>query len=131
MIVSRKAKAKKPVTFALVRKLALALPGVEEGTSYGTPGFKVCGKFLTRLRNEDDSLVFKVSSIEEREFLIRTDPAMYFITEHYRDYPAVLVRLATVELTVVAQLLEESWRRSAPRKLIVEYDAVQSATKAK
>jgi hypothetical protein len=129
--VPRKAKPKTPVTFAVVRKLALALPGVAEGTSYGTPGFKVCGKFLTRLRHEDDSLVFKVSSIEERDFLVQTDPTVYFITEHYRDYPAVLVRLATADSNLVAEMLKESFRRVAPPKLIAKYNATQLRARAK
>jgi hypothetical protein len=38
-----------PVTLATVRRLALGFPGVEEGLSYGTPGFRVRGKFLARL----------------------------------------------------------------------------------
>jgi YjbR len=48
-----------PVTFETVRAIALALPGVEEGTSYGTPAFRVRGKFLARLREDGETLVVK------------------------------------------------------------------------
>ncbi len=109
---------KQGVSFAAARKLALALPGVEEGTSYGTPGFKVRGKFLTHLRVEDNSLVFKVGSIEERDFLLKADPGVFFITDHYRDYPAVLVRLATVRPALLKEMFAQSWRRIAPRRLL-------------
>jgi hypothetical protein len=48
-----------PVAFATVRKIALALPGVEAGTSFGTPAFHVRGKFLARLREDGETLVVK------------------------------------------------------------------------
>jgi hypothetical protein len=47
-------------TFEQVREMMLALPAVEEGSSYGTPGFRVNGKFMSRLR-EPDVLVLKPS----------------------------------------------------------------------
>ena len=111
------------VSWAAVRRLALALPGVEETTSYGTAAFKVRGKFLTRLKEDGESLVLKVGSIDERDFLLKANPAVFFITEHYRDYPALLVRLAAARPALLAQLLEESWRRAAPRKLVAAFDA--------
>jgi len=48
-----------PVTFEMARQIALALPGVEEGTSYGAPAFRVRGKFLARLREDGATLVVK------------------------------------------------------------------------
>jgi hypothetical protein len=114
-------KTSKTFTFAALKKLALALPGVEESTSYGTPAFKVCGKFLTRLHDEEPALVFKVSSIAERDRLLQQDPAVFYITEHYRNYAALLVRLATGRPAVIAQLLEDSWLREAPRRLLAEF----------
>jgi hypothetical protein len=47
------------VTLATVRRLALAFPGVEEGLSYGTPGFRVRGKFLARMKEDGETLVVK------------------------------------------------------------------------
>src|SRR5258708_20778664 len=117
---TRKTKAKRPLTFAAVRKVALALPGVEEGTSYGTPAFKVRGKFLTRLREEDQSLVLTVRSMAERDALLQADPEVFHVTEHYRNYPHVLVRLATVQKDVLARMLTDSWCRVAPRQLLQE-----------
>ncbi|HLQ38458.1 MAG TPA: MmcQ/YjbR family DNA-binding protein [Planctomycetota bacterium] len=110
------------MTFAAVRQLAFALPGVEEGSSYGTPAFKVRGKFLTRLREEDQSLVLTVGSMVERDALLRADPEVFHVTEHYRNYPHVLVRLATVQKDVLARMLTDSWCRVAPRRLLAERD---------
>jgi hypothetical protein len=109
------------VTLATVRRLALAFPGVEEGLSYGTPGFRVRGKFLARLWEDGETLVVKCGD-NERDFRMKADPATFFITEHYRGYPTVLVRLARVREDDLQAVLEEAWRRQAPRRLVKEYD---------
>ncbi len=106
-------------TYDRVCQLARALPGVEEGTSYGTPGLKVRGKFLARLR-EEGVLVVKVGSMVERDYLRTSDPAIFYITDHYRDYPAVLVRLPCVSEPMLRELLTDAWRRIAPRRLVAQ-----------
>ena len=110
------------VTFETVRQLAVALPGVEEGTWFGTPAFRVRGKSFARLREEGDVLVVKVD-IGYQEALIRTAPETYFITPHYAGYPAVLVRLAMVDEEELRGLLAEAWRLSAPKRLVANFDA--------
>ncbi|MEI9965116.1 MAG: hypothetical protein WDM92_10790 [Caulobacteraceae bacterium] len=71
-----------------VRTLVLGFPGTEEGTSYGHPSFKAFGKFLTRIRDEDDSLVLSDVGVDEREMLMEVDPDTFHVTPHYRNYPA-------------------------------------------
>lgn len=115
---SRRAK---PVTFDTVRELGLALPGVEEGLSYGTPALKVRGKLVARLRDDGDSLVVMID-FDEREMLMTADPETFYITEHYRNYPAMLVRLSKADVAVLRDLLEDSWRRAAPKRMVAEYD---------
>ncbi len=110
------------MTWEDVRAIALSLPGVEESTSYGTPSFKVNGKFLTRLRPEDDSLVLVDVPFDEREMLIAAEPATFHITPHYKDYPSVLARLATVHPGSLRNFLERRWRRVAPKRLVKTYD---------
>lgn len=112
---------RQPTHLQTVRRVALALPGVEEGPCYGTPGFRVRGKFLARLWEDGETLVVKCGD-EERDFRMQVDPATFFITDHYRGYPTVLIRLARVRLSVLQEVLEEGWRRSAPQRLIAEYD---------
>jgi hypothetical protein len=108
------------VTLATIRRLALAFPGVEEGLSYGTPGFRVRGKFLARLWEDGETLVVKCGD-DERDFRMKADPATFFTTEHYRGYPTVLVRLARVSEEDLQAVLEEAWRRNAPKRLVKEY----------
>jgi hypothetical protein len=104
-----------------VRRLALALPGVEEGLSYGTPGFRVRGKFLARLWEDGMTLVVKCGD-DERDFRMKADPETFFITDHYRGYPTVLVHLERVTVDDLREVLEQAWRRYAPRRLVTEYD---------
>ncbi len=84
------------VTWEDVRKTALELPSVEESTSYGTPAFKVKGKMFVRLRPEGDVLVVRVDWVD-RDYLMETRPDLYYITPHYKDYPAILVRMAALD----------------------------------
>jgi hypothetical protein len=112
------------VTLATVRRLVLALPGVEEGLSYGTPGFRVRGKFLARLWEDGETLVVKCGD-DERDFRMKAEPETFFVTEHYRGYPTVLVRLAKVRQADLQAVLEEAWRRQAPKRLVKEYDQQQ------
>jgi hypothetical protein len=110
------------MTFEDVRKMALAWPGVEDSRSYGTPSLKVKGKFLTRLREDGDSLVLKGVPFEEREMLMAAHPDVFYITDHYRDWPMVLARLSKAQAPVVKALLLRSWRETAPKKLVAELD---------
>jgi hypothetical protein len=98
-----------PVTFKDVRKLALALQNVEEGTSYGTPAFKVGGKLLARLKEDGESLVVG-TTFEEREEMMAADPETYYITDHYLKYPWVLVRLSRVSPDALRDLLNRALR---------------------
>jgi hypothetical protein len=116
------------VSPALLRRIALSFPETSEGTSYGKPSFLLGGKFFTRLRNEDDSLVLIVGSIDERDMLLESDPALFHITDHYRNYPAVLARRTVIDAAILTGMLERRWRAIAPKKLVKEYDAKSSGT---
>ena len=116
------ARRKRGVSFATVKRLALALPGAEEGTSYGTPAFKVRKKLFARLRPEGDDLVVRMS-FDDREMLVEGDPRVFHYTDHYRVSEMVLVRLAQIRETQLAELLENSWRQVAGKRLIAELEA--------
>jgi len=106
----------RPVTFAVARRLALALPGVVEGTAYRTPAFRVAGRFFFRLREDGATLAVRID-FDTREALMQARPETFFITDHYKGYPAMIVRLATVRRPELKALLEQSWRQVAPKGL--------------
>jgi hypothetical protein len=96
-----------PPTFDTVRELALALPGVEDGTSYGTPALKAKKKLMIRLR-EDGDVVF-VLGFDKRDLLMAARPEAFFTTDHYRDYPSVLVHLDKVTIGELRDCVQWAW----------------------
>src|SRR4051794_9099622 len=107
------AKKPKATSWATVRKLALALPGTEESTSYGTPAIKVKGKLFVRLREERDVIVVRIEPFD-RAMRIKADSAAFFVTDHYVHFPYMLVRLPAVKPDDLAELLQDAWRLVAP-----------------
>ena len=101
------------VTYDLVREIALALPNVEEGTSYGTPALKVRGKLFVRLKEDGETIVLK-TTYEEREELMAHDSETYFITDHYLNYPYILVSLNRVHPDALKELILISYRLAKP-----------------
>jgi len=109
-----------------MRQIALSFPGAEEGLSYGRPSFKVNGKFLTRLRHEDNSMVLLEVSFDEREMLIEAEPATFHFTPHYKDYPSVLARLETLHPGSLRAFLERRFRKIAKKSVVKAWEAERS-----
>ena len=105
--------------------IGLQLPGVEVGTSYGTPALRVRGKGMCRLRTNPDALVVRVTDMGEREALLQGDPGAFFTTPHYEGWPYVLVRLETVDPVELAELIEDAWRVFAAKRVVAAWDAEQ------
>ena len=102
---------------AQIKTIVLSFPGTLEKPSYGKPAYLVEKKFFTRLRAEDDSLVLFVGSIDERDMLIEADPALFHITDHYKNYPTILARIAKLDAKTLRGMLERRWKEIAPKKL--------------
>lgn len=100
------------VTYEDVRRAALEFPHVEEGTSYGTPALKVKGHLFVRLREEPDSLVVKMP-LDQRDELLAEDPETYYLTDHYRPYPWILVRMSRLPADALRDLLLTAYRAAA------------------
>ncbi|HXY06759.1 MAG TPA: MmcQ/YjbR family DNA-binding protein [Terriglobales bacterium] len=96
------------INFDTVRKIGLALSGVEESTAYGSPALKVRGKLLacvpTHRSAEPGSLMVRVG-FDDRTELLAAAPDVYYVTDHYLNYSAVLVRLSRVTPDVLRDLL--------------------------
>ena len=96
------------IDFDTVRKIGLALPDVEEGTTYGSPALKVRGKLLTCIpihrSAERGSLAVRID-FERRAELMATAPDIYYLTDHYVNYPTLLVRLTRVNHDALRDLL--------------------------
>src|ERR1035441_2335436 len=101
------------INFDTVRNIGLTLPGVEESTAYGVPALKVHGKLLACVpanrSAEPASLVVRVD-FDDRAELLAADPDVYYVTEHYVGYDAVLVRLSRVNPDVLRDLLGMAYK---------------------
>ena len=115
------------LSYAALRRKLLGWPGVEESTSYGAPSLKAFGKFLTRLKEDGDSIVISGVSFDEREMLIETQGDVFYITDHYRNYPSILMRLSAADPAAVEAMLRRRWRELAPKKIRAEFDAMTAA----
>lgn len=124
------------VTFEDIRRIALALPDVEEGTFARTStSFKIRGRYgfarfgapISGLKpaDADGTLVIRLPE-GQREELLATFPERFFITPHYGSGGAVLTRLSSLrkkDLPEIAELLEDAWRRFAPKRLLASFDS--------
>jgi len=119
-------------TWETVWGVLAALPGTEEGLLHGNPAVRVRGKLVTclpsnrRSRPDDvpdhEEFLMVRTDFGERAALLEEDPETFFVTPHYESYPAVLVRLATVQPDQLRELLTDAWRRVAPKRLVRELD---------
>jgi len=114
------------VNFDAVRKIGLTLPGVEESTAYGSPALKVRGKLLACVpvnrSGEPGSLAVRVD-FDDRAELLAAAPDVYYVTDHFLNYNAVLVRLSRVTPDVLRDLLGMAHR------FVTSHDAHRSPSR--
>ncbi len=116
------------MTPAEMEAIVLAFPGAEEAMSYGSQSYKLNGKFFTRLRREDQSMVIMEVSLDEREMLMEAEPATFHFTVHYRNYPCVLARIETLHPGSFKNFLARRFRKIAKKSVVKEFDAQPSAS---
>jgi hypothetical protein len=105
-----------------VRRIALSLPETTEKSSYGTPGFRVKDRLFARIREEGDVLVLWCADEGEKTGLITADPDKFFTTPHYDGYPLILVRFEAIDVPELTELVTDSWRLRAPKRLVSDFD---------
>ncbi len=105
----------------LVQDIAGQLPEAMAGTSYGTPAFKVKGKLFTRFKEDGKTLVVFTN---ERDKWMKKDPAAFFITDHYLNYPMLLIDLSKVNKKTLVMLIKASWRMRADKTILKKHPTV-------
>jgi hypothetical protein len=101
-----------------IRNVILVLPGTTEGMCFGTPAFYVNKKLLSRMKEDGETLVVHTP---EREIWMQKDPETFFITDHYRNYPSMLIALNRVQPEALETLLKQAWLNRASKTQIKEY----------
>lgn len=103
----------------IIRSIVLPLPAVEEYTCLGTPAFRVKKKLLARIQQDGDTIAIRCHN---RDVWMKANPKVFFITDHFRNYPSVLVRLSLVSKKDLTNILISAWRDLAPKTLVKTFD---------
>jgi hypothetical protein len=111
-----------PVTLAQLRKIALSLPEVTEKPCFGTPAWYVSKKLVARFREEDGDTFVVKCEMDERGALVASEPKKFSVTDHYRNYPMVIVHMKAIGAKEVRELLTDGWRMCAAKKLLTAFD---------
>jgi hypothetical protein len=122
-------------------KIALAFPGAEEVLWFKKPAVFLHGQFLTKVHDKEEAMTFRVSSMEMRDMMLEAEPALFYITDHYRNFPFILARLNALTPKILkelvagraAQLAETAdrgaKRKRPPKEIGTKKKIVRSATK--
>jgi len=117
------------MTWDDVARLAHTFPGVEDGTCFHTPAFRVRGKLIGRLHEDGDDLILRMER-DTRAVLLRMRQDIFYITDHYLPYDWVRVRLAAVGEPELREVFADAWRSQAPKKLVAEHERAQAGNHA-
>jgi hypothetical protein len=94
-----------PITRNEGWKIALALPGAAETLWFNRPAVFIHGQFLTKVHDKEDAMVLRVGSMEMRDMMLEAEPKLFYITDHYRNFPYVLARLSALDRKTLKEML--------------------------
>ena len=104
------------VTQAAKRRWGAALVGV-----------LLAGGLWWWLRSEAEGGLVLFCEHEEKAALLESGDPAFYTTPHYDGYPTILVNLEHVDPEVLEEMIVESWRRKAPKRLLRQFDAEHEA----
>jgi hypothetical protein len=120
-------------------KIALAIPGTVEVLWFRKPAVFLHDQFLTKVHDKEEAMTLRVSSMEMRDMMLEAEPELFYITDHYRNFPFVLARLSALtpktlkEILVgrAAQLAQNAEKVAARKKRNVKKPAAKKTAKKK
>ena len=105
-----------PLTKSEARKIALSFDGASEGPYFGKPAIFVAEKFLTRVHHKEEAMVLAIGSMEMRDVMLEAEPQLFYITEHYKNFPYLLARLSKLNKETLKDLLAARLLRIEAKK---------------
>ena len=114
-------------SFKAVEAIARTLPDVELATTWGEPTVKVRGKMFACMashKSAEPNTLVVMMDFADRDALLEEDPDVYYLKEHYLNYPCVLVRLSRIHSDALRDLVTgahrfvstKSRKKSAPAR---------------
>lgn len=111
------------MTIDEVRAIAGALPGAYEQASYDDrPSWRTKPRMFAIVADDVRRLAVWTESVEEKEAMLASDPQVFSTTPHYDGHAIVLVDLDRVDGSELTELVTESWRLRAPRRLVTAWE---------
>src|SRR2546423_11599177 len=93
------------LTKAEARKLMLAIPGTDERLWFNQPPVFIHDRFLAKTHHKEEAVTLQVGSMEMRDMMLEAEPELFYITDHYRKFPFVLVRLSALTKKILKDML--------------------------
>jgi len=87
------------------RKIMLAIPGTDERLWFNQPSVFIHDRFLAKTHHKEDAVTLQVGSMEMRDMMLEAEPKLFYITDHYRNFPFVLARLAALDRKTLKAML--------------------------
>ena len=105
------------MTFNQVRRLCLALPEVQEIETWGDATFRVRNKIFLIGSQEGEAVSIK-ASLDDQSGLIEMDPETFSVAAYTGRFGWVRVQLAALSPQLAKRLIENAWRRTAPKRVL-------------
>jgi len=90
---------------AEARKIMLSIPGTDERLWFNQPSVFIRDRFLAKTHHKEDAVTLQVGSMEMRDMMLEAEPGLFYITDHYRKFPFVLIRLSALTKAVLKDML--------------------------
>lgn len=94
-----------PISRAEGRRIALALPGAVERPWFNQPSVFIHDQFLTKVHSKEDAMLLRIGSMEMRDMMLEAEPKLFYITDHYKNFPFVLARLSALDKKTLKEML--------------------------
>ena len=87
------------------RKIMLAIAGTDERLWFNQPSVFIHDRFLSKVHHKEEAVTLQVGSMEMRDMMLEAEPKLFYITDHYRKFPFVLIRLKALSAKVLKEIL--------------------------
>ena len=94
-----------PLSGPQARKIMLALPGTDERLWFNQPSVFIHDRFLSKVHHKEEAVTLQVGSMEMRDMMLEAEPKLFYITDHYRKFPFVLIRLKVLTAKTLKEIL--------------------------